>query len=118
MQFRLLSCWLQNMVYRKLIIIIFVCTFLSSCFLPDGWSGWRSRPYWGIKNLPPADTDYGRGFEHGCRHGLFVTAKGFLADDLSDSGLNVDELVNNEQFSLGYYDGFEQCTYIQDWDVI
>ncbi|MDA7705527.1 hypothetical protein N8772_03530 [Rickettsiales bacterium] len=106
------------MAYRKIFFIL-IFFFIASCTLPDGWSDWRARPYWGMKNLPPADTEYGRGFEHGCRHGLYVASKGYLAEDLKrSSSLNTEELINNEQFSLGYYDGYEQCVYIQDWDVV
>ena len=106
------------MIYRNLFFASVIITFFSSCFLPEGWSGWTARPFWGMKNLPPATNDYGRGFEHGCRQGLYVTSKGILVEKTSDAGLNVEELVNNDQFAAGYWDGMEQCTYIQDWDVI
>jgi len=86
--------------------------------MPEGWDDWKfTRPFWGVKNLPPADTEYGRGFEHGCGHGARVAGKGMLTEVIGQN-LRVDELINNEQFALGYYDGYEQCTYILDWDVI
>jgi hypothetical protein len=107
------------MIYKKFLLIFLILSFVTSCTLPDGWTKWRARPLWGIANLPSADTDYGRGFEHGCRHGLFVASKGYLAEDLKRTmTLNTKELIDNEQFSLGYYDGYEQCVYIMDWDVV
>jgi hypothetical protein len=41
-----------------------------------------------------------------------------MLTEVIGQNLRVDELINNEQFALGYYDGYEQCTYILDWDVI
>ena len=119
MQYKLLNYWLKNMVYKKFLIYIIILLSIASCTLPDNWSGWFSRPYWGMDNLPPADTDYGRGFENGCKHGLYVVSKGYMASDLAKKKkLYIDELINNEEFALGYYDGYEQCVYVQDWDVV
>ncbi len=118
MQFKLLNYWFKSMVYKNLAFISIIFIFCSSCALPKGWNDWTlSRPFWGMKNLPSTDTDYGRGFEHGCQHGTRVVSKGMLAEVIG-TRLNTEDLINNEQFASGYYDGYEQCTYIQDWDVI
>lgn len=107
------------MVYRNFILILIALT-LFSCTLPKGWNWKRTpRPYWGMDNMPPNNTEYGRGFEQGCTHGLFVASKGAMSEALKRKRtIDTDSLLNSPEFYTGYYDGYEQCTYILDWDVV
>jgi hypothetical protein len=85
--------------------------------MPKSWNwGAKSRPLTGVRNFPEADTDYGRGFKDGCEGIWVVVAKG--AVDFMKPTLNPTLMSKNPDYSSGWFDGMEQCTYILDWDVL
>lgn len=94
----------------------------SSCSLiaepmPESWNwGIKPRPLTGVKNFPPADTEYGRGFRDGCQSAWDAVSKGLLSD--VGAAYDFKRMKKNPDYHLGWNDGFEQCTYIMDWDVV
>lgn len=103
------------------ICIIFI--FLTSCTAiwdpaPKGWDfGIRPRPAIGIRNFPSTDTEYGVGFKDGCIVAWNAITKGIIGDILK-SKYNYDRMKKSADYNTGWWDGFEQCTYINDWDVV
>ena len=101
------------------IFIILTLISLSSCYesMPKSWNwGGKPRPLTGVRNFPPANTDYGRGFKDGCEALWVVTAKG--AVDFKNPKLNPVLMSKSPDYASGFYDGSEQCTYVVDWDVL
>ena len=100
-----------------------ILTSLSSCAaiwdpMPDGWDwGIQPRPAVGIRNFPATDTEYGKGFKDGCTVAWNAITKGIIGDILT-STYNYDRMKKNIDYNTGWWDGFEQCTYINDWDVV
>ncbi len=97
---------------------------LASCSLfiepmPKGWNYkfLQPRPLTGVRGFPPADTDYGKGFKDGCAAGWDATAKGLIAD-YNYAKFDYKRSVNNPDYKSGWWDGFEQCVYVVDWDVV
>ena len=93
---------------------------LSSCSLfieplPKGWD-WDKRVLTGVRNFPPATTDYGRGFKDGCYAAYDVGAKGYLSD-AARSTFDVKRSQKSAEYTTGWWDGHEQCFYIIDWDT-
>jgi len=95
---------------------------LTSCSLfvesmPKSWKwGATPRPLTGIRNFPSADTDYGKGFKDGCGSAWDAVTKGLLSDK-NNRDIDPSRMGTNPDYSTGWFDGFEQCTYIMDWDV-
>lgn len=107
---------------KKLLLIISISTFLDSCSLfveplPKSWNwGLRPRPTTGVRGFPEVDTDYGRGFKNGCEMGWDTSTKGLK--DLFRPNLDPAMMGHNPDYNSGWFDGFEQCVYIVDWDVV
>ncbi len=112
----------MKQIINILIIIIFFL-FQSSCSAiwdpnPKGWNwGLRPRPAIGIRNFPPADTEYGKGFKDGCIAAWGAITKGVIGD-ATKAQYNYDRMKRNPDYNTGWFDGLEQCTYINDWDVV
>ncbi len=103
----------------KKIAIILILVFFNSCYqsMPESWDwGMKARPLTGVKNFPPADTDYGRGFKDGCQSSFVTVGKGAI--DLMEPRVNPTLMTKNPDYSNGWFDGMEQCVYILDWDVL
>ena len=107
---------------KKIIYIFTLICLLTSCRLliepmPKTWNhGLRPRPLTGVRNFPPADTDYGKGFKDGCGAAWDAVAKGLLSD-IHGAGLDAGSMGTNADYTTGWEDGMEQCTYILDWNV-
>lgn len=106
----------------RFFLMLLLINLVSACSIiydpsPKGWPGWELRPLVGIRGFPPPDTDYGKGFRHGCGNAWDAVAKGLLSD-ISPKGLDPVMMAHNSDYRVGYSDGFEQCTYIIDWDVV
>lgn len=102
----------------KNICLILTLISLNSCYesLPKSWDwGLKARPLTGVRGFPEADTDYGRGFKNGCENAWSVSTKGLK--DLSKPHINPILMSNNPDYGTGWWDGYEQCVYIVDWDV-
>ena len=96
--------------------------FLSACSLfaepmPKSWQwGIKPRPLSGIKNFPSAETEYGKGFRDGCTSAWDAVSKGLLSD--LKPKFDFKRLQKSPDYNTGWWDGYEQCTYILDWDVV
>jgi len=103
-------------------LLVFTLLSTSCCGIlvepmPKSWNwGAQPRPLTGVRNFPEADTDYGRGFKEGCQGAWVITAKGGV--DIMNPTLNPTLMTKNPDYSSGWWDGFEQCVYIVDWDVL
>lgn len=102
---------------------LIILMFLSSCGIlldSPGGSGWQKfepRPLTGTRNFPSTDTEYGRGFKNGCGFAYKAVAKGLLSRINDAKNLDAKAMAGNADYNLGWFDGYEQCTYILDWDV-
>jgi hypothetical protein len=84
--------------------------------MPESWEwGFKPRPILGVKNFPPADTAYGKGFKDGCASGWDVVGTGILGD--LQAKYDFKRSQKSSDYEVGWWDGMEQCTYIVDWDV-
>ena len=99
-------------------LIILLSISLGSCDSPPkSWNwGMKARPISGFKNFPSADTDYGYGFKNGCEGSILATSRGLT--DFLDASIDPVLAVKNADYSRGWWDGHEQCTYISDWNVL
>jgi hypothetical protein len=104
---------------------VFVAVFLSlnsSCSLfvesmPKSWNwGAKPRPLTGVRGFPPADTEYGKGFKDGCQSAWDAVTTGLLSD--VGGKYNFKRMQKGPDYNTGWWDGYEQCTYIVDWDVV
>ncbi len=85
--------------------------------MPKTWNwGVKPRPLTGVRGFPEADTEDGQGFKDGCGAGWDSVSKGLLSDK-NGRGVDPKRMGSNPDYSNGWWDGFEQCTYILDWDV-
>jgi hypothetical protein len=106
----------------RVIAMFCVAGVLTNCNLlvepmPKSWNwGAYPRPLTGVATFPPADTDYGQGFKDGCGAAFDAVSKGLLSD-INHKGVDPKRLGSNADYSTGWFDGLEQCTYILDWDV-
>ena len=108
-----------NSKKSKTLILVFVLLALGSCYesMPKSWNwGAKSRPLTGVRGFPEAYTDYGRGFKSGCEIGWSTVEKGLK--DLAKPHLSPEMMSGNKDYATGWWDGFEQCVYIVDWDVL
>jgi hypothetical protein len=107
---------------KKIFLFIVICG-LSSCSIlaepmPKSWKwGAKPRPLTGIKNFPSTDSEYGKGFKDGCGAGWDTVAKGLLSD-INDAKFDYRRMIKSGDYNTGWWDGFEQCTYLLDWDVL
>jgi hypothetical protein len=85
--------------------------------MPKSWNwGTKPRPLTGVKNFPPADSEYGKGFKDGCSSAFDATTRG-LTSELKPV-YNFKRMQKSPDYDRGWWDGYEQCTYIVDWEVI
>lgn len=85
--------------------------------MPKSWNwGAKPRPLNGVRNFPEANTDYGQGFRDGCGAGWDAVARGLLTD-FNGKGIDPARIGSNADYSTGWFDGFEQCTYVLDWNI-
>lgn len=107
---------------KKLILAACTIELLCSCQLfveplPKSWHwGATPRPLTGVRGFPSADTDYGKGFKDGCGAAWDTVSKGFLSE-INNRGVNPKKLGVSSDYNIGWFDGFEQCTYILDWSI-
>ena len=111
------------MIKMNKILLIILALNLGSCRIffdgmPTNWEwGFGTTPLTGTRNFPSADTPYGQGFRDGCKSGLKAVSKGFLAD--SHNGVyDYRRFKKSADYNTGWWDGFEQCTYILDNAVV
>lgn len=108
---------------KKTFALFIILTFVSSCSLimepmPKSWRhGFKPRPMTGVRNFPPTDTEYGKGFKDGCHSSFDVVTKGILAD-YNEKRFDFKRMQKSADYGTGWWDGMEQCTYIMDWDVV
>lgn len=109
-------------MFKKVFSLSIIVT-LSSCSLfvepiPESWNwGIRPRPLTGVRGFPPADSEYGRGFKDGCASGWDAAGKGLISD-FNNKAYNYKRMKQGPDYQAGWWDGFEQCTYILDHDVV
>jgi hypothetical protein len=97
--------------------MLLLATLISCESMPKTWDwGAQPRPLTGVRNFPPADTDYGKGFKDGCSGTFPIVGKGWV--DTIEPELNAVLMTKNPDYATGWFDGHEQCTYIMDWDVL
>lgn len=109
-------------VYMKKKFFLFSLLFLlGSCSLfaesmPKAWHwGIKPRPLTGVRNFPPANTEYGKGFRDGCSSSWDAVSKGLLSDIKGQ--YDYRRMLKSSDYNTGWWDAFEQCTYVLDWDV-
>lgn len=84
--------------------------------MPKSWNwGIKPRPLSGIRNFPSAESEYGKGFRDGCVTAWDAVTKGLMSD--LQSKYDFKRLQKSPDYNTGWWDGYEQCTYIIDWDV-
>ncbi len=108
--------------FIKYILAVTLFFTLAGCEIifeksPRGWPAFEPRPLVGVKHFPPTDTDYGKGFRGGCGAAWDAVTKG-LTSDVNPKAIDTQKMVKSPDYALGWSDGFEQCTYIVDWDVV
>ena len=106
----------------KRIIMLGIIILLTSCHafwepMPKSWNwGIKPRPTTGMRNFPPTDTEYGKGFKDGCSSAFDAVSRGM------PSGLypkfDYKRMQKSSDYNDGWWDGYEQCTYIIDWEII
>ena len=107
------------MLKKLALLTILICT--SSCRLfiepmPPSWHwGAKPRPLTGVRNFPATDTEYGKGFKDGCESAWSRVGKGYALT--LNTRFNYQYTKESPDYNVGWFDGFEQCTYIIDWDV-
>ncbi len=107
--------------FGRIFICVLAFVFISGCELfaepmPKSWKwGMKPRPLTGVKNFPSPETDYGKGFQDGCIAAWDTVASGALSD-LTPT-IDAHKFGTSSDYSTGWYEGLEQCTYILDWDV-
>lgn len=109
-------------ICEKFVILVSITALTTGCGLfiekaPKGWPRIEPRPLTGIRGFPGLDTDYGLGFRAGCGAAWDAVTKG-LTSDISPKKMDPVKLVSSPDYSTGWSDGFEQCTYIVDWNVV
>lgn len=109
-------------LYVKKVSLFFILASLSSCKLfferaPEGWPAFEVRPLTGVEGFPPATTVYGKAFRDGCGAAWDGVTRG-LTSDISPKAMDSVLASTDPDYRAGWWDGFEQCTYIVDWDVV
>lgn len=107
---------------KKSLMLTLLTLQLSACSLiiepmPKDWNWSGPRPLTGVKNFPSASTPYGQGFRDGCVSGFKAIAKGLITD-VNSGAYDYRRFKKSAYYNTGWWDGFEQCTYILDNDVV
>lgn len=106
---------------KKKFFLFGLLFLLGSCSLfaesmPKAWQwGAKPRPLTGVKNFPPANTEYGKGFRDGCTSAWDAVSKGLLSDIKGQ--YDYRRMLKSSDYNTGWWDAYEQCTYIVDWNV-
>ncbi len=107
--------------FSQVLTLFSLLFFATSCQLffepmPKSWQwGMKPRPTTGMRNFPPADTEYGKGFRDGCTSAWDVVTTGLTSD--LQAKFDYKRMLNSSDYNTGWFDGYEQCTYIVDWNV-
>jgi hypothetical protein len=103
----------------KTILALVFLLFITACESPpSSWKmGIMPRPLTGIRNFPSTESEYGKGFKDGCNSAWDVVAKGLLSD-YHERKFDYKRMQKSGDYGTGWWDGYEQCTYIMDWDVV
>ncbi len=106
----------------KTVFILAALSLFQSCSAiyeasPEGWPAFEVRPMVGVGGFPPATTVYGRAFRDGCGSAWDAVTRG-LTSDISPKAVDSIKASNDPDYRAGWWDGFEQCTYVVDWDVV
>ena len=84
--------------------------------MPKSWNwGAQPRPLTGVKNFPPADTEYGKGFRDGCSNAMKSSNKG--APSFFGAQIDFAMLKKYQDYNQGMVDGADHCTNMVDWEV-
>ena len=108
---------------KKTSLLLTILIFTTSCNLlmepmPKSWKwGLKPRPLTGMRGFLGADTNYGKGFKDGCGAGWDSVAKGLLSD-INAKKYDPKLAVRGPDYNNGWWDGFEQCTYIIEEMVV
>ena len=111
---------IAKIIVKFLFLTIFT-SLITSCQLfveplPKSWNwGTKSRPLTGVRGFPEADTYYGKGFRDGCESAWSRVGRGYALT--LKTRFNYQYTKESPDYNVGWFDGFEQCTYIIDWDV-
>ena len=106
---------IKNLFCVSLLLVTVSCVVDP---MPEGWNwGANPRPLKGMKGFPPATNSYGMGFRDGCGIGWSTVTAGLMGD-LVPKVLNPEQITKNSDYNAGWWDGFEQCVYIIDWDIL
>ncbi len=99
---------------------LLACSSSCSIFIqsyPDSWNNnFKPRPISGIKGFPETNSEYGKGFKDGCHSSYDTITKGLLSD-INEKKYDYKRMQKSPDYNTGWWDGYEQCTYIMDWDV-
>ena len=103
---------------KKIIQTSILFLVISCDSMPKDWEwGMRPRPLNGMSGFPSAKNEYGKGFKDGCGIGWSTVNKGTMSD-FTPMYLDTKRITGSADYRSGWWDGFEQCVYISDWDVI
>jgi hypothetical protein len=114
----------QNLKMIKILfktLLISILLFTAGCGLfiepmPKSWNwGLKPRPLTGVRGFPETDSSYGEGFKSGCESAWQASTKGLT--DIIKNRINPTLMTRDPDYANGWWDGYEQCTYIVDWDV-
>ncbi|MDX2082919.1 MAG: hypothetical protein SFV53_02905 [Rickettsiales bacterium] len=114
---------MKSAINFKNFFLILVLISASSCSLfiesmPKSWhQGIKPRPLTGVRGFPSTDSEYGKGFKDGCNSGWDGATKGILTD-INDKKYDYRRMQKSPDYNTGWWDGYEQCTYIVDWEVV
>ncbi len=109
--------------FSKITLILLLISITAGCNvfgepLPKSWNwGGKPRPLTGVRNFPETTSYYGKGFKDGCESAWAKVTRG-LAETMLKPQYNYQLKKTSEDYNTGWFDGFEQCTYIVDWDVV
>jgi hypothetical protein len=109
-------------IFVKYLSISLIVLTTQSCKLffertPEGWPAFEIRPLVGVEGFPPATSVYGKAFRDGCGSAWDAVTRGLVAD-VNPKGMDPVKASTDQDYRVGWWDGFEQCTYIADWDVV
>ncbi len=108
---------------KKFFTSVALILVASSCSLfiepmPKTWNwGAKPRPLTGVRGFPEADTEYGKGFRDGCNSAWDSVTKGLLSD-INNKRYDFKRMQKSSDYNTGWWDAYEQCTYIVDHDVV
>jgi hypothetical protein len=110
--------YLRNLVIKKSIYTLIFILTIGCDSIPKDWEwGIRPRPLNGLDGFPSAKTEYGAGFKEGCGFGWSTVNKGLMSD-FTPMTMDTKKITKSSDYRAGWWDGFEQCVYTSDWDVI